>query len=162
MATKAQEMQRLIRQYKFENKTDEVDMREIAQFAAARGWPLPVPQDPLDLLAKKFSEAAREEIRYDKETKRPYRGQLAITQWSGEKQKTTWIDTDQAPRHRMQLAVNRYREQMIGEAVMGTNTVDHWNKVNPEQMALIFDSDLTEDVQWRLRGESPESDDEAA
>lgn len=153
MATKAVQMQRVIRQYKFENKTSEVDMREVAKYAASKGWPLPIPLDPIDMLAKKFSEAAREEIRIDKKTKRPYRGNLAVTEWRGEEQKTLWIDTDSAPRSRMVKALHRYREQMIGEAVMGTNTAEHWNSVNPGQLPLVFDTDLTEDVKWRLNGE---------
>ena len=153
MATRAVEMQRLIRQYKFETKATEVDMREVAKFAVSKGWPLPKPQDPIDALAKRFSEAAREEIRHDKATKRPYRGNMAITMHSGDQQRTLWIDTDEAPRHRMVLALHRYREQMIGEAVMGTNTAEHWNRMHPEQLALQFDSDLSDDVQWRLNGE---------
>jgi hypothetical protein len=146
-------MQRVIRQYKFEMKTAEVDMREVAKYAAAKGWPLPIPLDPIDMLAKRFSEAAREEIRHDKTTKRPYRGNMAITVRSGDQQTTLWIDTDEAPRHRMVKALHRYREQMVGEAVMGTNTAEHWNRVNPEQMPLQFDADLSDDVQWRLNGE---------
>lgn len=157
MATKAQEMQRIIRQYQYERKTTEVDMREVAKFAASKGWPLPVPEDPIDILAKKFSEAAREEIRYDKKTKRPYRANLAITMRSGDQQKTLWIDTDNAPRNRMVMALNRYREQMVGEAVMGTNTAEHWNSNNPDQLPLAFDTDLTEDVKWRLNGEEADA-----
>jgi hypothetical protein len=153
MATKVQEKLKVIRRYKLEKQTTEADMREVAKYAVAMGWPLPKPQDPIDLLAKTFSEAAREEIRHDKKTKRPYRANLAITFMSGDKQTTLWIDTDEAPRHRMEKALNRDREQMVGEAVMGTNTADHWNNVNPEQIPLRFETDLTDDVSWRLNGE---------
>jgi len=134
MASQAQQMQRIIRQYKFEKKTTEVDMREVAKFAVSKGWPLPIPPDPIDILAKKLSEAAREEIRHDRKTKRPYRGNLAITVRHGDQQQTLWIDTDGAPRDRMVKALHRYREQMVGEAVMGTNTAEHWNSLNPGQM----------------------------
>jgi hypothetical protein len=153
MSTKVQEKLKVIRRYKFENGTTEADMREVAKYAVAMGWPLPRPQDPIDILAKTFSEAAREEIRHDKKTKRPYRANLAITFRNGDKQSTLWIDTDEAPRHRMEKALNRYREQMVGEAVMGTNTADHWNSVNPDQLPLKFITDLTDDVSWRLNGE---------
>lgn len=71
--------------------------------------------------------------------------------------KTLWIDTDHAPRNRMVMALNRYREQMVGEAVMGTNTAEHWNSNHPDQMPLIFNTDLTEDVRWRLNGEENEA-----
>ncbi len=53
----------------------------------------------------------------------------------------------------MVKALNRYREQMLGEAVMGTNTADHWNSMFPDQMPLVFDTDLSDEVQWRLNGD---------
>jgi hypothetical protein len=38
-------------------------MKELAKFAVREGWKLPTPADPLDILAKQFSDAAREEIK---------------------------------------------------------------------------------------------------
>jgi len=73
MASRHEEMQRIIRQFRFETGKSEVEMREVAQWAAARGWPLPEPVDPIDRLAREFSRAAREEVRRDGKTKRPYR-----------------------------------------------------------------------------------------
>jgi hypothetical protein len=32
----------------------------------------------------------------------------------------------------MEKALNRYREQVVGEALMGSNTADHWSIVNPD------------------------------
>lgn len=43
MATRHQQMQRIIRRYKDETGTHEVDMHEIVRWAVARGWPLPKP-----------------------------------------------------------------------------------------------------------------------
>ena len=63
MATKNQEMQRLIRLYKQETGETEVDMHQVALFAARVGWPLPRPTDPLDLLASQFSQAASKPVR---------------------------------------------------------------------------------------------------
>ena len=55
-------------------------MKEVAALAKEMGWKLPTPPDPLDMLAKQFSEAAGEETRLDKETKRVYKANLTITE----------------------------------------------------------------------------------
>jgi hypothetical protein len=39
---------------------------------------------------------------------------------------------------------------MVGEALIGKNTADHWNSNSPAQQPLPFDTDLTDDVNWRL------------
>jgi len=49
----------------------------------------------------------------------------------------------------MVLAINKYREQMIGEAVMGTDTVEHWNRINPNDEPLQFSLDFTDETEWR-------------
>jgi hypothetical protein len=104
------------------------------------------------MLAKQFSEAAGEETRIDKETKRVYKANLAITEKAKDgHQLTLWIDVDDnPPRHRMAKGLYLYREQMVGEAVIGKNTADHWNRRNPNQIPLPFETDLTEDVNERL------------
>ena len=43
-------------------------MEKVAKWAAGKGWPLPVPQNPLDMLTKQFADAAREETRKDTTT----------------------------------------------------------------------------------------------
>jgi hypothetical protein len=50
----------------------------------------------------------------------------------------------------MVKGLTNYREQMVGEAVIATNTAEHWNRINPDQMALVFVTDLTDDVNERL------------
>ncbi len=126
-------------------------MHAVAEFAKDRGVKMPVPPDPLEMLAKQFSEAAGEETRIDKESKRVYKASLAITERAKDGRQTTlWIDVDDnPPRHRMAKGLHLYREQMVGEAVIGKNTADHWNRTNPDQRPLPFETDLTEDVNWR-------------
>jgi hypothetical protein len=60
----------------------------------------------------------------------------------------------------MVMAMAKYREQMIGEAVIGTNTVEHWNHVHPEQLPIPFPLDLTDEAEWR-RNAPPEEDQKA-
>lgn len=147
---KHEEMQAFVRYYKRETKKTEVTMAEIARAAIAQGWPVPPPVTGEERLAKQFASAEREEVRYDKKTNRPYRANLALTRQkdTGEQQ-SFWIETDEATRDQMELAVKKYREQMIGEAVMGTDTVEHWNRINPKADPLQFELDFTDEAQWR-------------
>jgi hypothetical protein len=161
VSNKIQERQRFIRYYKENTGKKTVDMHDVAKFAVKMGHALPVPPDPIDILAKQYSDAAREETRVDKETKRPYRANLAfMKRLPNGKQLGLWIDTDEAPRHQMEKALTLYREQMVGEALIGTNTAEHWNAMNPMQRPLVFPTDLGPDVQWRQN--APEEEDQAS
>lgn len=148
---KDSEMQKFIRYYKQVTGDKEVDMHKVAELAATMGWALPVPSDPLALLAKQFSKAARQEIRHDKRTGRPYRVNHAFV--PDGKQTTLWVDIDEAPRkHMLKSAVTR-REQMVGDALQLTLDLEHWNNSNPAQEPIQLPMDLTDDVLWRLNGE---------
>jgi len=150
MSTRKEKMRQFVRWYKHENKKTAVTMSEVAKEAIARGWKLPPPISPEERLAKQFADAEREEIRYDKNTQEPYRGNLALTERLKDgTQLSLWIDTDEATRSQMVMALHKYREQMIGEAVIGTNTAEHWNRTHPEQQPLPFPTDLADEVQWR-------------
>jgi hypothetical protein len=150
MSTKNEKMRRFVRWYKKEQKKTAVTMAEVAQEAIKQGWKLPPPISPEERLAKQFADAEREEIRYDKATKEPYRGNLALTERLKDgKQLSLWIDTDEASRSQMVMALHKYREQMLGEAMIGTNTAEHWNRMHPEQQPLPFPTDLAEEIQWR-------------
>ncbi len=147
---KSDEMLAYMRHYKREQGISELSMIELANAAAQQGWPVPAPVSGIERLAKQFSQWAREEVRYDKKTKRPYRANLAFTQKLGDgKQASFWVETDEATRGQMEAAVSKYREQMIGEAVMGTDTVEHWNRINPAEEPLQFSLDFRDETEWR-------------
>ncbi|WP_223814147.1 hypothetical protein [Roseicitreum antarcticum] len=50
--SKKKDLQRLIRHYKDETGEIQVDMKKVAKFAQLMGWDMPVPKDPLDVLAQ--------------------------------------------------------------------------------------------------------------
>lgn len=160
MATKRQEMQRLIRFYKDETGEKEVDMHKVAAFATKKGWPLPKPADPLDMLAKQFSAAAREEIRHDAATGRPYRANHAMTTTQGDQQLTLWIDIDEAPRKPMLKSLVNRREQMVGDGLQLTLDADHWNSIHPNEEPIVMPMDFTDDVEWRKN--APDEEGKAA
>jgi hypothetical protein len=157
MATKKHTLQSFIRYYKRETGATEVNMHEVAQFALARGWKAPVPKRPVDLLAKEFSQAAREEIRYDKKTGKPYRANHAFTQRQGETQLTLWVDIDEAPRGPMLKSLINRREQMVGDAVQLTLDANHWNSINPQEDPIDLPLDFSDDVEWRLNADDDEA-----
>ena len=160
MPTKKQEMQSLIRAYRASSGNREVDMHEVARFAAGKGWPLPKPKSALDRLAEQFSEAAREETRRDEITGRPYRVNHAFTERQGQQQMTFWVDIDEAPRPIAHKSFYQRREQMVGDAVQLSFDVEHWNRVNEGEEPIAMEMDFTEDVEWRKN--APEDGQNAA
>ncbi len=140
-------MQALIRHYKETTGKKEIEMPEVAAFAASLGWALPQPLTPLERLAKEFSSAAREEIRRDGKTGRAYRVNHAIT--GGKGQATFWVDIDEAPRNHMHKSLVQRREQMVGDGLQLSLDQDHWNRVNPKDEPIELPLDLTPDVEWR-------------
>jgi hypothetical protein len=149
MAKKSQLMQALIRQYKQATGKTEIDMHEVAKFAAGKGWRLPKPPGPLDILAKEFSKAAREEHRRDSKTGRSYRANHAFTQQIGSQQLTLWVDIDEAPRKPMFKALQQRREQMVGDALQLSLDAEHWNNVHTAEEPINIELDFTDDVEWR-------------
>jgi len=149
MATKHQKMQSFIRYYKEQTGHKEVTMHQVAQFAADKGWSLPTPPNQIDLLAKEFSQAAREEIRRDKKTGRPYRANHAYSTAQGTQQLTFWFDIDEAPRHIMLKSLVNRREQMVGDGLQLTLDADHWNNIHPNEESIVMPLDFTVDVEWR-------------
>jgi hypothetical protein len=157
MATVIEKRQKFIRYFRQVTGNPEVDMREVAKMAHKMGWPLPKPKDPFDLFAQQFSDAARVETREDKVTKQTYKANLAyIKKLTSGKQLWLWFDVDEATRPQMVKGLRLYREQMVGEAVVGVNTARHWNRINPDQQRLPFKTDLTGDVNERLSAASLE------
>jgi hypothetical protein len=148
--TKHEEMQAFVRHYKREQKKTSVTMAEVAAAAIKMGWKVPPPVTAEERLAKQFAAAEREETKVDKKTNRPYRANLAysITNKSGD-QSSFWVETDDATRNQAEMWMTKYREQMIGEAVIGTDTVEHWNRINPKESPLQFHLDFRDEAEWR-------------
>ncbi|SIQ83576.1 hypothetical protein [Bosea sp. TND4EK4] len=158
--SKKSEMQRVIRAYKDETENREIEMKEVARWAAEKGWPLPIPKDPLEVLAQQFADAAREETRRDRKTGRHYRANHHYKDWRGGKQYDFWIDIDEAERGPFLKSAVTRREQMVGDGLQLTLDIMHWNSINPEKEPIDLPMDLTFDIELRLN--APDDDDEAA
>jgi hypothetical protein len=150
LSSRHHEMQSLIRHYKEVTGEKEVDMHKVAQFAVSKGWPLPQPRSALEMLAREFARAAREEIRHDEVTNRPYRVYHALPTVQGGAQLTLWLDIDEeVQRPKMLKTLINRREQMVGDGLQLTLDMDHWNRINPNEEPIMIPMDLTPDIEWR-------------
>lgn len=158
---KQRDMILVIRHWKEATGNSDIDMHEVAKFAHEKlGWELPVLPRSIDILAKRFSRAAREDIRHDDETGKPYRGYHAIKTRQGAETYTWWFDIDDADttRKKMEINVHQRREQMIGDAMQLKRDAEHWNRINPDEEPIEVQLDLEFDV--KLREHWPEEDGE--
>lgn len=156
MATKHKEMQFIIRQWKEATGKTEIVMSEVAAYAISMGWPAPAPITPEERLAKEFAQAAREETRQDEKTGHPYRVYHAV-KMDGAGQGVFWVDIDEAPRKHMVKSAWARREQVVGDMVQLTLDLAHWNRVNPSEVPIVAETDITPDVNEFLAGPGEEA-----
>lgn len=147
------QLQKLIRLYRIKTGETELDFKKVARFAVAQGDEPPAPQDPMDLLAKQITRAAREDLGKSEATGRPYREYHALPIKSGDQLSFVYVSIEDATRPQMQRSLNRRREQMVDDAVMLMNDADRWCELNPEADPLQPELDLGFDVQLRRAAE---------
>ena len=161
--SKIVERQKLIRAFRDETGETEIDMRKVAEFAVIKGWPLPRPSDPLDMLAKLFSEAARLEIRHDPGTGNPYRANHAVPKRTVSGQLSfAWVDIDDPKTTplNMRASLVMRREQMVDDGLQLTFDMERWNSIRKEDEHIDLPMDLTFDIE--LRRAARDDDEEAA
>ncbi len=154
--SRMQQMQRLIRLYKDETGNSEIDMFAVANWAVKKGVPLPQPKRPLDMLAKQFADAARNELGFDPDNGQPYRVYHAVRH-NGQHNLFTWIDIHEAPRRAMHKSLFQRREQMVGDGVQLTLDLTYWNKMHPSEEPISLQMDLSPDIEWRLNAPDDEA-----
>uniref|UniRef100_E6PCP0 Uncharacterized protein n=1 Tax=mine drainage metagenome TaxID=410659 RepID=E6PCP0_9ZZZZ len=142
------QMQIIIQEYKDEYGVSVWDMNDVAEYAAKRGWKLPTPLTPMQLLAKEFAKAAREETRPDEETSEEYRVNHAVFD-THEGQRTLWGDIDRAPRAFMVKSFVQRRQQMVGDAWQLAVDVGRWNRVHANEEAIQVEFDFGPDIEYR-------------
>ena len=163
--SQVQELQKLIRLYREETGETELDLHEVARFALRKGWPMPKPKSPIDLLAAQIKDAARQEVRKDRGTGRAYRAEHAVPARADKGQGTFyWIDIDDPATTfaSMRKSMVRRREQMVDDGVMLSLDQDHWNSMRPDEEQIALPLDFTQDVEWRKNAMDDKGDSEAA
>lgn len=143
----------MLRYYKEQTGETDIDMKEVAKWAVAKGLlKLPTPRDPYDILKQRLSDAARIETRYDKTTGQPYRVNHAYIHVQGGVQYTLWGDIDEPTftRKKMHMSAVMRRNQMVSDGVQLTLDLDHWNSIHPGEEPIKMIMDLREDVEERV------------
>jgi len=156
--SKKKDMQRLIRHYKDETGEIQIDMKKVARFAKLKGWPMPVPKDPEEILARELSKAARDVTDHNKETGRPFRVYHSVPLKQGKQTTFVFVDINEAPRNMMVKSLNLRREQMVGDGLQLDYDKDHWNSLNPTEDQIQIELDLSFDVE--LRKHAADAEDE--
>lgn len=153
-------LQKIIALYRAKTGETELDPKMIADFAVKNGITPPQPKDPMELLAKQISVAAREDLRVDEKTGRPFRAyhSLPISHPDGQTS-FVFIDIEDATRPQMHRSLTKRREQMVGDAVHLIYDADRWNSQNPDEEPIQIEMDFTLDVEWR---KATDGEDEAA
>lgn len=148
--SKAQEMQKLIRLYREESGQAEFDMADVAMFALRKGWPMPKPKSPVEMLAAQFRDAARQEVRKDRGSGRPYRAYHAVPT-NASQGAFFWIDIDDPKtlHTSMRKSAVMRREQMVDDGVQLSLDLDHWNSIRPEDEKIDLPMDISLDIEWR-------------
>ncbi|MGD2118226.1 MAG: hypothetical protein PVG66_07700 [Chromatiales bacterium] len=154
--SKVSERQKFIRYWMDTTGETEVDMHAVAKMALDMGWKAPAPITEEDRLAKLFKNAARQDIRHDKKTGRPYRGYHAVPKHAESGQLSfSYIDIDDPktkPDSFRKACVMR-REQTVDDQVQLRLDQIHWNDQRPpEQQVEILPADMEFDVELRLAG----------
>lgn len=152
--SKTDERQRFIRYWKETTGETEVDMHEVAKLALRMGWTAPAPVTPEDRLAKLFRDAAKQDIRHDRKTGRPYRGYHAYPKATADGQYVfSYIDIDDPktkPQNFKKACVMR-REQTVDDLFALFLDQTHWNDTRPpDQQVEILPADLGFDIELRL------------
>lgn len=148
------ERQKFIRHWQEVTGQDEIDMHSVAEMAMKMGWTAPPPVSPVDRLAKQFKEAARQDIRHDKKTGRPYRGYHAVSKRAADGQLAfSYLDIDNPktkPTSFHKACVMR-REQAVDDMFNIFLDQTHWNDTrSAEEQVPILPADLGFDLELRL------------
>lgn len=152
--SKVSERQRFIRHWMDVTGETEVDMKAVAKMALKMGWKAPPPITEEDRLEQQFKDAARQDIRHNKETGKPYRGYHAVPKATVDGQLTfSYIDIDEPktkPESFRKACVFR-REQTVDDVVQLRLDQLHWNSQRPPaQQVEILPADMEFDVDLRL------------
>ncbi|BCK77150.1 hypothetical protein AA0242T_2184 [Acetobacter aceti NRIC 0242] len=160
--SKIAERQKFIRHWMEVTGESEVDMLSVARMAKSMGWKAPAPITEEERLAKQFRDAARQDIRRDRNTGRPYRGYHAVPRYSANGQLSfSYMDIDdpKAKPDSFRKACVMRREQTIGDVLQLRLDQHHWNDQRPpEQHVELLPADMEFDVELRLAGMDDEDD----
>ena len=152
--SKIEERQKFIRYWKETSGETDINMDMVAELALKMGWDAPPPMTAKERLAKQFKDAAKQDIRHDRKTGRPYRGYHAFSKAGAGGQIDFFyadIDDPKTKPENFKKACVLRREQSVDDLFALFLDQTHWNDTRPnEQHVIMLPNDLDFDVQLRL------------
>jgi hypothetical protein len=146
MANSTEQLKRAWQLYELENNREPTALREVCDWAVARGILEPPDVDPMDVLASSMQKALREDYRTD-EFGRRYRANHAVRITKAGVQHTLWALLDYAPREFMEKAFAQRRKQIVDDCFQLKTDVDVYNHKSSEAKPIQLILDFTEDVE---------------
>ncbi|HEY4217691.1 MAG TPA: hypothetical protein VGM67_11175 [Gemmatimonadaceae bacterium] len=133
---------------------------EAARWAETNRWTLPDAPTRAEMLARRLREYATRDRRTDPASGLPYRASIPqYVKVNGERQ-TLWADAD-APvitEDQILAFAKARRAQAVNTLALAESDLDHFYRAHPELEQKHVDPNLSEDVQWRLRGKQDGED----
>ena len=148
MATKKVLMQRFARNYREQH--GDSTTHELAIAWRKIGGQMPKPRDVIDILAKEFADAEREELAFDEVLGESYNANICYEVFVGDKVETRWTDTDTAGRDKIVKNAALRRNQVVNDLVRASATLMHWNRLHPDEEPVQMELDFGPDVEWKL------------
>lgn len=143
--TKNQELIKLKDLYKQESETTDIEIAAFVEWLRRKGYEMPEPPTPEQVLAKQVVRALKEETREDPETGETYKVNVCFAADSAGNG-VLWLDIDEATRKKMVNVVGQRRKQFVADAIQLDLFVDRWNKKNPFEEPIVVQYDVTFDV----------------
>lgn len=159
MATKKVLMQRFARNYRERHGRDTTS-HELALAWKKIGGQMPKPKDVVDILAKEFASAEREELEFDDVLGESYNANICYEEQVGDKVETYWTNTDTASRGKVVKNAALRRNQVVGDLLRATVTLMHWNRIHPNEEPVQMELDFAPDIDWKLN--APRLDQQAS
>lgn len=140
--TKNQEIIKLKDLYKEETGLMDLDIPLFIEWMRRKGYEMPSPPTPEQVLAKQVVKALKEETREDPETGEAYKVNVSYaTDESGNG--VLWVDIDEAPRYKMVKVVKQRKDQIVADWVQMELLLDHWHKRNPDEDPITVERDIS-------------------
>jgi len=150
MATKVEQVRRIIREYRDAGEEWPPTSKMIASWAIRTNrWDMP-RRNMIDLAARDIATAMREEYATDPQGRR-VRKKHAIRELRGlpdgtHEQLMFWVDIEDADPEQMEKAFQLRRMQVLGDCKHLKTDVDSWNDNNKYGVHIQMEFDFSEDL----------------
>lgn len=164
MSFKEREHQKMIRLYQEETGNYVFELAEVAAWAAARGWEMPIPPTSVEMLARQLQRAARAETRPSHGSPLEHRVNHAYTEKVNGETRMKWFDIDgpAATKPKVRMALLLRRKQALNDCVHIAIDRIHWNSSRPPEDQIEMDFNLDDEVTWTLNAPTDEAEERKA